>query len=134
MCRQYCCGYLQEDQSALSFPVSSEEEISFIFQKHEGLGCYVASYLSVFGRVDVGLVSLDIAVAVRIAEQSQFVFCLEDAAAGCVDVFLRHLAISHALARCLTKALEHISIPYQPGVPVLMLLSDPWQCRGSESR
>ena len=87
------------------------KKISFIFQKHEGLGCYVASYLSVFGRVDVGLVSLGIAVAVRIAEQSQFVFCLEDAAAGSVDVFLRHLALCHALCQMLDEGIgAHIHI------------------------
>ena len=68
------------------------QDIAFVLQEHKGLGSYVAGYLTVLCCVNLALTTLGVAIAVRVDEQSQFIFSFQYSAAGNVYFFFAHFA------------------------------------------
>ena len=111
-----CTGYIVSGvgkrtyQGYLSF-LLQWQDIAFVLQEHEGLCCYIAGCLTVLCGINLALAALGVAVAVRVAEQPQFIFRFQDAAAGDIHILLAHLSFCYALSQMLYEGVgAHVHI------------------------
>ena len=97
-------------QGYLSF-LLQWQDIAFVLQKHEGLCCYIAGCLTVLCVINLALAAFGVAVAVRVAEQAQFIFRFQNTAAGDVHILLAHLSFCYALSQMLYEGVgTHVHI------------------------
>jgi hypothetical protein len=71
----------------------------------------IAGCLTVLCGINLALAALGVAVAVRVAEQAQFIFRFQNAAAGDIHIFLAHLSFCYALSQMLYEGVgTHIHV------------------------
>ena len=111
-----CAGYVVSGigkrtyQGYLSF-LLQWQDAAFVLQKHEGLCSHIAGCLTVLCSINLALAALGVAVAVRVAEQAQFIFRFQNAAAGDIHILLAHLSFCYALCQMLYEGVgAHIHI------------------------
>ena len=82
-----------------------------VLEKYKGFGSYVTCSLAMTGSKDVRLLAFAVTVAIRILEESEPIFGLQDATASRINGFLAHLAFLHTLLQEFDEALRtHIHI------------------------
>ena len=83
------------------------ENVAVVLQKHYRLGCsFTGKGESLFSKC-ICFSAFLVKIAVRVLEEAEFVFCLEDSAAGGVDVLFRYLALVERLLEGLEVAEGH---------------------------